>query len=302
MHAYEINIHSTNSIHYGKPVTTLVVAPDAVTPRTGGMLFVHGWGGNRFQHRDKMEITADARNLVCVSAEFRQSGYASDPVTGSGYDLPYDLSFMQTFDALNAFRHALSLHPQLDRRRLYAYGGSQGGHIVLLAASVFAPETFCGIYVSSAITRVPETPALSAGRVFAPWEQSARNAIEHAGRFRCPIFMEHGTADETVDFDGHALALERRLRALGRAPTVRWHEGGGHDLQPAITKLDAYKALSPALFACPPRGDVDDFVAGRRVSAECAGRALTIDWEKPVGAADLFGLAGQNLGDPWSCP
>ena len=288
MRAYEFTVYSTNSITCGKPVTALVVAPDEVSSDTGGMMFIHGWGGNRFQHRDKMEITAEERNLVCVSAEFRQSGYMADPVKGSGFDLPYDLSFMQTFDVLNAFRHALSLYPALDRRRLYAYGGSQGGHIALLAASVFAPGTFCGVYASCALVRVPETRALSAGRVFAPWEHSARDVIEHAGRFRCPILLEHGTADETVDFSEHALALRRRLTELGRPPVVRWYEGGMHSLEPTITKLEAYKALSPELFACPPRGDVDDFAAGRFVSAPCAGRALEIDWSKPVDAADLF--------------
>jgi hypothetical protein len=40
------------------------------------MLFTHGWGGNRFQHEDKMQGAVDAFDLVCVSVEFRQSGYA----------------------------------------------------------------------------------------------------------------------------------------------------------------------------------------------------------------------------------
>ena len=74
MKRYEFTFHSVNADPYPKPITVLVVAPDVMDENTGVMLFCHGWGGNRFQHQDKMEFTADTFNIVCIAPEYRQSG------------------------------------------------------------------------------------------------------------------------------------------------------------------------------------------------------------------------------------
>ncbi len=287
MKKFEFTFHSVNSELYPKPVTALVISPDKTDENTGVMLFCHGWGGNRFQHQDKMEFTADAFNLVCVSPEYRQSGYDFDPVRGLGWDIPYDAGFMQVFDTLNTHRKALELYPGVNRKRIFAYGGSQGGHIVLLS-SIFAPDTFAFIYTSSAMTHLDEPKMAITGRTFSEAELSVRNVIEHAGLIRCPVFMEHGTADENVSCDTHARPLEARLRELGRTVAAKYYEGGLHSLEPAVTKLDAYKAMIPEAFRTPANSHTDDFLAGTEVKIQCGAKLLQIDWSQPPESVKLF--------------
>ncbi|MDD3928019.1 MAG: hypothetical protein PHT33_15355 [bacterium] len=119
MKRYEISFASVNSESYPKTITVLTVEPDCLNSDTGVMLFTHGWGGNRFQHLDKMEYTADKFNLVCISAEYRQSGYDFDAISGLGSYRPYDASFYQVFDVLNSLRELLLLKPGINRKRIF---------------------------------------------------------------------------------------------------------------------------------------------------------------------------------------
>jgi hypothetical protein len=55
MKQYEIIFKSVNHhLWTGKPTTMLLVEPDKTDKNTGVMLFNHGWGGNRFQHKESM--------------------------------------------------------------------------------------------------------------------------------------------------------------------------------------------------------------------------------------------------------
>jgi len=287
MRRYETTFPSVNAPVYPKQITALVIEPDPPPPRPGAMLFTHGWGGNRFQYEQTMAWAAERLGLVCVAAEFRQSGYDSDPVRGRGWDQPYDASFYQVFDVLGALRHVLALRPGIDRRRLFHYGGSQGGHIALLGA-VFAPRTFAMIYAASPVTFVREEHPVRVGRTFSPPELSVRNAIEHAEAIRCPVLLEHGTADQTVNCDAHTRTLARRLGQLGRDVRVRYYGGGGHSLAPVTTRLDTFRRRAPrAVRSCRLRGQ-DDFAAGRTVRVPCGQRTLQIDWSQPNESMDLF--------------
>ncbi len=131
MKRYEIAYRTTNGVKETRPITALMIEPDTIGPDTGVLLVTHGWGPNRFQHEDKMRVAAEEYNLVCLAVEYRQSGYACDPVGGYGWDCPYDASFYQVLDVLNGLRFLLETRLQLDRSRLIHYGGSQGGHIAL---------------------------------------------------------------------------------------------------------------------------------------------------------------------------
>ena len=71
-----------------KRLTAAIVSPSQPGPATGGMLFTHGWGGNRFRVLDLMQYAADTFDVVCISVEYRQSGYDFDPVGGDGWDRP----------------------------------------------------------------------------------------------------------------------------------------------------------------------------------------------------------------------
>ena len=287
MKSYEIVFQSVNSEAYAKPIRALVMEPDGMGVNTGAMLFTHGWGGNRFQYQETMEFACDEFDLACVSVEYRGSGFEADPTQGRGWVLPYDASFYQVFDVLNGLRTVLDLHPRLERRRLFHYGGSQGGHICLLSA-IFAPATFACVFAASPITRLDLPEWARLGRELMPHEASVRNVIEHADAIRCPVYLEHGTADDVVPHDRHTMPLAARLQSLGRQVQAKYYEGGGHSLQPVTDRLTTFKSVAPEPLRTLRREGEDDFTAERIIEIPCGGCTLRIDWSKPTHSHELF--------------
>ena len=289
MRGYDVTFPSANSKDYAKPVTALVVEPERVGATTGVLVVSHGWGGNRRDYLPTMEYAARDLGLLCVSVEFRGSGYDFDPVTGRGSVVPYDASFYQLLDVLGGLRVLLDLRPGVDRRRIYHYGGSQGGHLALLSA-VYAPSTFALVYATSPVVRLDPERAAWAGRSFEPWELAARDALGQADRIRCPVVLEHGKADATVPWDTHTRALEERLRSLGRQVEATYVEGGGHGLEPITTRLDRFKETMPDKVATLRSAGEDDFARGSLIRLPCAGKTLRVNWSLRQESADLFSL------------
>ena len=287
MKRYEITYRTTNGVKETRPITALVIEPDTIGPDTGVLLVTHGWGLNRFQHEDKMRVAAEEYDLVCLAVEYRQSGYACDPVGGYGWDCPYDASFYQVLDVLNGLRFLLETRPQLNRSRLIHYGGSQGGHIALLGA-VFAPNTFAGIYASVPAAQMDPDIARWAGRTFAPHEVAIRNVLGMCDRIQCPVLVEHGTADTDLPHARHAGPLVQQLKRTGKLAHEAAYEGGGHDLAPTTTTLAAFKASAPRVMRQWRSGHTDDFLAGRIIEVPAADQTLRIDWSKPIHDAATF--------------
>lgn len=286
MKKYEITFPSVNTENYPKNITALIIEPETINTDTGAMLFSHGWGGNRFLHQDKMEWTAEQFNLICISPEYRQSGYDFDPVKGSGWDCPYDASFYQVFDVLNSMRKLLSIRPGINRKRLFHYGGSQGGHLALLS-SIFAPDTFAFVYASSPITYIDDSIRKWPGREFHAYEISIRDVAEHADMIRTPLFIEHGTADDLVVAE-HTTRLEKRLSSLGRQHAVKYYEGGGHGLEPVSSRTDAFKATATEYLRKFHNAADDDFTKESIIHIPCREKTLTIDWSQPESSLNLF--------------
>jgi dienelactone hydrolase len=286
MREYETTFKSCNSETYPKPITAYVVVPDQADGRTGLMHFAHGWGGNRYGYREMQQEFADRYNLVCVATEFRQSGYDFDPVAGLGSDRPYDASHYQVLDCLNALRHVLGLHPELDDRRILSFGGSQGGHVAMLMA-LFCPATFalaigaCGLYY------LDEAIIEWAGRDFSEDELAARDAARMAPRIQCPLVLVHGTEDETVPVS-HTRQLEAALREAGKSVDARYIEGADHALAPVTNRRDATVELADELTRSARREGPSDFAEGTLVRIPCVDRALELDWSKPMEDVDLM--------------
>lgn len=287
MRKYEFIFNSVNSEIYPKPITVLVMEPDNMDKNSGAMLFTHGWGGNRFQHQDKMEYSVDKHNLVCISVEFRQSGFDFDPVTGHGAYLPYDTSFYQVFDVLNGFREVIKFYPQINHKRFFHYGGSQGGHIALLS-SIYLPNTFAFIYASCPVIHLDKKRCISAGRMFNEDELSIRNIVDHADLIQTPIYVEYGTADTTVECKTHSMAFIKQLKKLNKTISSKEYKGGEHDLMPTISKLDAFKENVPQLMTTMVRDCEDDFSQNSKIKIETPNNKLTIDWSQPAHSIDLF--------------
>jgi len=287
MDKIEFVFQSLNTQNFLKPITVFALTPEDIGSNTGVMLFTHGWGGNRYQHQAQMEYACDKYDLICISTEYRQSGYDFDSVRGNGSLVPYDASFYQVFDVLNTLRISLSLYPGVDRTRIYHYGGSQGGHIALLSA-IFAPSTFSFIYATSPMTHIDTPKYILTGRDFSSWEMSVRDVGAHAENIICPVFLEHGINDDNVCCDTHTKALEIKLKKLGRRVVSRYYENGGHNLQPATTRFDAFKSMMSEETLNMKRKYPDDFITGNKVVIPCGDKALHIDWSKKVSDSSTF--------------
>ena len=291
MKEFEFNYPSQGPLPaFPKEITCLVVEPDEITSKTGVMLCVHGWGNPRTQTLEQMRFAADKHGILSVSPEYRMSGFDYDPVKGHGWYQPYDLSYRQTFDSIQALRVLLERYPQVNRQRIYAYGTSQGGMIVLLSA-IWAPSLFAAIYTASAMTRLPkanEALAYGSGRDFTAEERRLKDIPANAERLTTPVFLEHGTADETVPCAQHALRLKKAMEKAGH-PLVECnlYEGGGHSLAPVTNRLETFKKTAPRMFKLTRKGK-DSFEKGERVQIPTGRKTLRIDWSRAVGDVELY--------------
>ena len=285
MNEFEITFQSTNTQSYSKKIFVYAVRPSVMNARTGLMHFAHGWGGNRYQYREMQQEFADRYNLVCIAAEFRQSGYYFDPVTGTGADLPYDASHYQVLDCLNAVREMLSIYPAVNKQRLIAFGGSQGGHIAMLM-SIFAPQTFAFVVSACGVSHADEKIIAWTGRDFSADELAIRDVVRMADRVKCPVALMHGTADKSVA-DNHTRFLEKVLKEHGKTVRVKYIEGGGHGLEPVTDRKTVTVELADDWLKTMVNERENDFDLQSRVEIPCITKKCVFDWCKPVSDSTL---------------
>ncbi|MFC1454452.1 alpha/beta hydrolase family protein [Verrucomicrobiota bacterium] len=279
MNESEITFQSANTQNYSKKIFVYAVRPSVVNARTGLMHFAHGWGDNRYQYREMQQEFADRYNLVCIATEFRQSGYYFDSVTGAGADLPYDASHYQVLDCLNSVRKILSVYPVINKQRLIAFGGSQGGHIAMLM-SIFAPQSFAFVVSACGVSHADENIIAWTGRDFSPDELAVRDVVRMADRVKCPVALMHGTADKTVS-DNHTRLLEKALKEHGKTVRVKYIEGGSHCLGPVTDRKTVTVELADDWLKTMVNERVNDFDQRSRVEIPCVTKKCVIDWSKP---------------------
>ena len=278
MHEYDLSFLSAGTA-FAKPIICRVVAPDVLDARTGAMLFLHGWGGNRFQYQDMMRDFVPRYNVVGIAPEYRQSGYDADPVAGRGTVIPYDFSHFQVIDCLGSLLTALKTVPGLNKRRLYVFGGSQGGHIAGLC-TVFAPNTFALTICACAICYPTPERFDKSGRLPTPDDEAIRSSLRFAHTIRNKVVLFHGTADELVP-DEQTRAFERALRDAGVDVAAKYIDGGGHSLAPVTTRQAVVEEMAhDDLLAAETDGKID-FDTGSRVVLECVERNFILDWGQP---------------------
>ena len=244
------------SVQHGDArIDAYVTEPSAgVRATTGFMLLIHGWGndGSTAYAGDSMQF-ADEFDLVVTRVEFRQCGReARNPAPDTTYDVPYDFSKLQAIDCLRAAYATLARYPQIDRSRLYLWGGSQGGHLCAQCL-IFAPHLWalgvltCGVYIPMTYEQkvaqgfsmdVSTTPnggfiesACGPGPAFSPAEEDIRNPYRNAALMPegVPIILLHGTHDDIVDIK-HSVFLYARLLGLKRPVQFYAIEHGDHGL------------------------------------------------------------------------
>ena len=156
-----------------------------------------------------------------------------------------------------------------DASRTSAWGGSQGAHIVMLAAA-FAPHTFaltiecCGI--ASLMGDLP---------MRREWVQEAQGAeirspIRWIERVRSKVYVFHGAADETVDV-AHGYAFESALKEHGKEYEAHFTEGGGHFLEPVTGRDKQTIAHCAEDIMTRTLDGPDDFERESMYVLECTG-------------------------------
>lgn len=260
-----------------KTITALVSPPPTINAETGLLLVVHGWSNNRFQYAQDMVDYAQRFNLVCVSPEYRLCGFDHDPAGGKGTTLPYDYSHDQVIDALNAIPAALLRYPALNRRRIMGWGGSQGGHIILLCA-VFAPLSFACVVDMCGLTHATDERLAISGRSDMPQaERDIRNVHLWVGRIRSRMLLVHGTADPIVDW--HMTArLEQDMQAAGVDVTAHFVPDADHMLKPVTSRYEQTLLLASSSFLSARRSGPTEFDLRRQYRFPCTGRDYVLDY------------------------
>ena len=260
----------TSVQHGDERIDMYVTEPAAgVRSTTGLLLLVHGWGTDgSIDYVGESEQLADTFNLVVTRVEFRHSGReARHPLPDRTFDVPYDLSKLQTIDCLRAAYATLRRYPQLDRTRLIYWGASQGAHLGAQSL-IFAPHLWayavlvCGVYqpLSSADAHAqgfsmdlranPDIgfveSALGKGESFPAAEADIRNPYRNAALLpaEVPVVLIHGTNDELVDVR-HSVMLYARLQGMRRSVQFYAIENGDHWMRGATRKDEesAYQAV-----------------------------------------------------------
>ncbi len=242
--------------HGDARIDAYVTEPEhGITDNTGFLLLIHGWGNDgSVSYEAESHEFADRFDLVVTRVEYRHSGReAHHPAPGMTFDRPYDFSRLQTIDCLRAARATLDHYPDLDRRRMMLWGGSQGAHIAAQCL-VFAPDVWsaailcCGLYHPYTYREQMEAGfsfdvkaypgfgfveyALGPGQEFpAQHEIDIRSPRRNAGLMPddVPIVIIHGTRDDNVDIR-HAVELYARLLATGKSARFVAIANGDHGL------------------------------------------------------------------------
>ncbi len=252
-----------------KQLVAAVAAPPRPDAETGALLWLHGWGGNRFQYEAIVPEFAERFNFYVIAPEWRGCGLDCDPVTGAGICKPYDFSHLQVVDALNALREARAKY-RFDDRRLFAWGGGQGGHIAALVAA-YAPETFAAVTNVAGFSYVDAAREIQLGWTLAPRDFEVRDARRFAGQIRSKVWLIHGELDASVPIE-HAYSLEKALKSAGVRVQTKFIAGAAHMLDPITDRRQAtLDAMS------------QDYLGLRTEGQSELGRATTVD---------LIGTAG----------
>ncbi len=233
--------------HAGEPLLARVYRPLDTTPFVA-MVDVHGgaWvAGNRTQHQAIDQALA-AQGVLIASVDFRQP-------PGN----PYPTSLVDVNLAIRWLKSQLSTFGVAEGAKVGAFGGSSGGHVVVLAAMRphdprYAAVPLPGADVSAALDFVvadaavidPHARFLKAqaegredmlARHTLYWSQPGDDVegnpslmLERGENVALPpLFLSQGTADQNVPVDW-TRTFVRRYTAAGGSVEFHEFEGLGH--------------------------------------------------------------------------
>ncbi|HIE14556.1 TPA: hypothetical protein EYP70_04730 [Candidatus Bathyarchaeota archaeon] len=268
---HEISVMSQGN----KKIDVLVVTPRQLSEETGFMLILHGWGGNRYQYREMMLDFSDRFNVICISPEYRDSGFDASP-TGAGIRQPYDFSHLQVIDALTAFQSVRERYPQTSWERSFVWGGSQGGHIALLSTE-FSPHTFALTIDACGIVYPTDSFWEKAGWKGKGAEFEIRDARRFVSNIRNKIIIFHGGKDEVVSIE-QSYTLEKTLEDMGKEVEAHYYPEGNHFLAPETTRMEATLRHATKDILNRRIKDKDDFSRREITILNCTGCRYIVDF------------------------
>lgn len=229
-----------------------ITSPSQASNNSGLLVIVHGLGSDWDEHDRLAENWAEEFDVHCLQLRDRHAG-------PRGLQPPMDLGKYQTIDLLRAVCWAIG-NLSFNHRRLFVWGGSGGGHMVLQAA-IMAPELF-----TQAIACCPYTTITRPGEIAGDWcdgwvrmlvergsdldnvprhELDIRSPLLHTNRLSTPLLLLHGDSDAVVSVE-HSRAL---AAAMAASVDFRYVEipGGDHDFFGGPPGLSSRKEATETL-------------------------------------------------------
>jgi len=212
-----------------RAVRGLLVLPEGKGPFPA-VLISHGLGGNgeKFGRAKAKELVQ--RGFVCIAPDYAHS----DPKGGNRKDFG---ASAENLRRANTCLDILAALPEVDAKRIYAYGNSMGAFLTIgLAAE--APHRLAAA-------------AITAGGI-SPAAGFAAPSREQARKIKTPFLILHGTKDTTVPPERSKM-LEDVLKENKVTHERRLFDGVGHDLHAAQAR--EVLALMEQWFRKHPKGE-----------------------------------------------
>lgn len=201
----------------GKPLQGILVKPEGKGP-FAALLISHGLGGNAKQFALPKAREFAKAGMVCIATDYTHSQPGKDRSEFGASD--------ENVRRAKACLAILTLLPEVDGKRIVAYGNSMGAFLTIRLAADAADSLKACAITAGGLALTPGYPA--------PSEEVAK-------RVKVPMLILHGTADTTVRPE-LSEALKKVLDEIKVPNERKIFEGVSHNLH-AVKAAEVNEAM-----------------------------------------------------------